>query len=224
MKNRFLILSVAYLFSFMLEAASFDPVVFGPYEVGELRVQAKILSPTDSLEEEVNGMQDIFSKLYEPYTPETLYGDGITEKLGGASVAKAAAMKSSAQADKDLLGKPGIIHVRLETVEGSFLGYLSIQDWDIDTAEKPEGIPEKSIYIRRFYFLPEFQGKGIGKFVMSNFLRRLRPEARHVYLSTLRINKGAIAFYEKLGFRERAKGLFDLPIENYISYELHLGA
>jgi RimJ/RimL family protein N-acetyltransferase len=223
MKNRFLILSIACLFSFMLEAASSDPTVFGPYEVGGLEVQARILPSTASLEEEGNGFKDTFLKLYEPYTSEQLYGLEGTAQLGGPDGAKQAAVTQVWNEEEEALGKRGIFHVRLETVEGAFMGYFSVENWDIYET-KPDGMPDHSIYVRHFYLLPYYQGKGVLKGVMPFLLPALNPDVQHVYAATRRINKIAKKLYVGLGFQERAESLHGLNPAKYISYELHLGA
>ncbi len=190
-------------------------------EGAKVPFQAKIIPLSSDLREEEEGFKISFSGLYASFTAVALLGEERTEILGGPDVAKEKWLEASFQEEREVLGTPGIFHVRLETMIGKLIGCFSVEEWDLYD-KKPADFPPNSLYIRQLYILPSFQKQGIGRVAMSSLLRSLRPNAQHVYLATRRINEGARTLYESLGFNERRESLHGLPSEKYISYELHL--
>jgi ribosomal protein S18 acetylase RimI-like enzyme len=59
--------------------------------------------------------------------------------------------------------------------------------------------------LKVIYVLPEYQGKGIGKTLANKGLALLDPD-KDTIIEVVEYNKGAIGFYEKLGFVEFEKG------------------
>lgn len=55
-------------------------------------------------------------------------------------------------------------------------------------------------HLRQIQVLPEFQGHGIGHFVLSQILERAQVEESSIVLNVLRVNP-AISLYERLGFQ-----------------------
>lgn len=222
MKIRLLIVAFLWAFS-LVHAATFDPEAGSKifHYVAKAPFHARVLGATADLTEEREGMKESFLAAYAPFSAESLFGPEKTQTLGGAAMAKTNALEGAFQEEIDVLGKPGVSHIRLETPESKLIGFFSLEDWDI-YEERPAGILPHSIYVRQFYILPEFQRQGIGKIAMSTLLKDLNLEVQHVYIATRRINEGAKALYESLGFKERAESLHGLPAEKYISYELHL--
>jgi len=71
----------------------------------------------------------------------------------------------------------------------AIIGYLV---WNLKTDH---------LYLNNICFLPEYQGKGLGKSAM-NFIEKLATERNlPVKLSTFRTNQRVLSFYEKLGYK-----------------------
>lgn len=95
------------------------------------------------------------------------------------------------------------------------VGYASF-----DTSQSP-----KEVFVQLLCVKPECQGQGIGRTLLYSILQ-IDPEIRKLSLVTRRVNRSAIAFYEKLGFVEN---LFLNKKTNVdkslcIQLELNLGA
>ncbi len=56
------------------------------------------------------------------------------------------------------------------------------------------------IWFGPIYILPEHQNKGIGSYLVREFMNRARNAGLPLHLQTLRKNEKARKFYEKLGF------------------------
>ncbi len=227
-KNLFKIILTLCSFSFLLQAACLEQETASGSRVFSCVArttpfQARILPSSSDLMEEEKGFKESFLRAYTTFTAEDLFGTERTKELGGTDKAKESALAGAFQEEREALGTPGISHVRLETKEGSLIGFFSVEEWD-KYVQKPAGFPEHSIYVRQFYILPSFQKQGIGKVTMYELLRSMSPSTQHMYIATRRINEGAKALYEGLGFKERVESLHGLPPEKYISYELHLGS
>ncbi len=63
------------------------------------------------------------------------------------------------------------------------------------------------IEIETLYVLPRFQGKGIGKMLLGHVLE---SQSRTYWLSVWELNRKALGFYEKHGFKETGEMDFDL--------------
>jgi len=59
-------------------------------------------------------------------------------------------------------------------------------------------------YIQDVIVLPEFQGKGIGRYIVDAIMEYLREHAYDNSFIGLMAAKGVSAFYEKYGFEKRA--------------------
>jgi ribosomal protein S18 acetylase RimI-like enzyme len=72
--------------------------------------------------------------------------------------------------------------------------------------------PGSGMEIEKIYFRPQFQGKGIGKKLMTVALevgRKLRKEI--IWLGVIDTNENAIEFYKKMGFEIHDRTTLDLP-------------
>ncbi|HHX93646.1 MAG TPA: ribosomal protein S18-alanine N-acetyltransferase [Tenericutes bacterium] len=60
--------------------------------------------------------------------------------------------------------------------------------------------------IINFGVLPSFQGKGIGKIILSSIIQKLKQEGfEKITLETKKTNTRAISLYKSLGFKEMGK-------------------
>ncbi len=66
-----------------------------------------------------------------------------------------------------------------------------------------ELIDEKDSYtVSGIYIIDKFQSKGIGRDVMKNIMLRAKKENKNVKLQVLKVNKRAMEFYLRLGFKQ----------------------
>jgi len=86
--------------------------------------------------------------------------------------------------------------VFVSSSNGSLLGYLVL---GLDNGTKIE--------IETLYVLPKCQRAGVGKKLLEQVLK---SQAKTFWLSTWELNRQAIAFYSKLGFKETGELYFDL--------------
>ena len=87
----------------------------------------------------------------------------------------------------------------------------------VDMESKYEGSHEFGYEIETLYVHPNFQGKGVGKLLLTsieNFLGRIS------WLSTWVHNTSAIKFYEKNGYKIVGKAQFNLLSETHINHVL----
>lgn len=77
-----------------------------------------------------------------------------------------------------------------------------ILDWDEETAGYFAVCPKgTSLMLSKFYLLPSYRGKGIGRAVVSFVETRARETGKgRIVLLVLRQNAGAVALYRKCGF------------------------
>ena len=76
----------------------------------------------------------------------------------------------------------------------------------------PDRPPEQGMEIEKLYFLPHYQGRGIGKKLISiAFDIAKRLEKKIVWLGVIDSNESAIEFYKKSGFRFHDTIKLDLP-------------
>ncbi|MES3005640.1 MAG: GNAT family N-acetyltransferase [Patescibacteria group bacterium] len=61
--------------------------------------------------------------------------------------------------------------------------------------------PKESIYIGGIQLLPDFQGKGIGKAIMSDLIEESDRMGTPITLEVHHVNEDVISFYQKLGFK-----------------------
>jgi GNAT superfamily N-acetyltransferase len=70
--------------------------------------------------------------------------------------------------------------------------------------------------IRRFFILPEFQGKGYGKLLLSELEKRIDKNTYDKYV--LDSSLGAVKFYQKNGYSYKNYKTIDLSDNNYLCY------
>jgi GNAT superfamily N-acetyltransferase len=58
-----------------------------------------------------------------------------------------------------------------------------------------------SLKLNQLFILPEYQGKGIGRFSMSVVMDEARELGLPIRLRVLKVNPRARSFYERLGFK-----------------------
>lgn len=89
-------------------------------------------------------------------------------------------------------------------------GLYSGDDWPIELLNNPESMlrPEIADYPAHLHIdlLPDWQGKGLGRQLMSEFLAGLHAAGvLRVHLGVSPKNTGARAFYDRLGFKPIAE-------------------
>jgi len=66
--------------------------------------------------------------------------------------------------------------------------------------------------LEKIYMLPEFKGKGIGKFALNAIIALVKKlNKNRLLLNVIDQNKEAIIFYEKLGFKFHSRTKLELP-------------
>lgn len=84
-------------------------------------------------------------------------------------------------------------------MEGKLIGYFKINTGDAQTEIKNDQWTE----IERIYVIKECQGKGIGQLMMDEILEICRKmKVSCIWLGVWEMNKGAIKFYERNGFKQ----------------------
>lgn len=108
-------------------------------------------------------------------------------------------------------------------LDGATTGYLK---WIFPSTVYLEHVDlkcERPLLLERFYFLPEYCGKGLApvalQFVQS-FAQHI-AQADYLYLSVWEKNFRAQRFYQKWGFR--TLGCFDYPVGDVIDQEFLYG-
>ena len=234
MKFRLLLFSILFLFPFILESAplvseSTEPQLI-PFVAKDIEFQATILPAAYPLTEEEKEYKIVFDEFYKPDAIKAIIGDKRVEELGGYANAKEIFINDVWKRERKILGRPGVRHIRLETSDKKFVGYFSMEDWDVYTTEKPDGILDHSIYIRQLYILPKFQRQGIGRAAIFVVMMSLTPDAENIYVTTRAMNLLAQDFYEGLGFvrrkmlNEKDAIAHGISVGEYVSYEWHRGS
>ncbi|MBS0012061.1 MAG: GNAT family N-acetyltransferase [Bacteroidales bacterium] len=59
----------------------------------------------------------------------------------------------------------------------------------------------RRLYLHHFGLLPEYQGKGLSKYLLEKTLEYVKERGHQVKLEVERTNKSAISLYEKYGFK-----------------------
>ncbi len=108
-------------------------------------------------------------------------------------------------------------------VNGQRAGYLK---WQTPTARYQEHVhlpAERPFLLERFYFLEEFQGRGIAPIALWYCLSFAKHQAAAdlVYLSVWEGNYRAQRFYQKHGFR--TLGAFHYPVGEQLDQEFLYG-
>ena len=87
-----------------------------------------------------------------------------------------------------------------------------IQDKDVGFASyNLKDSKNQVFHLQKIYFLPEIQGKGLGRQMIDEVVSRVKNDGgRFLRLNVNRFNDKAKAFYEKLGFTK--KKTVDIPI------------
>ena len=84
-------------------------------------------------------------------------------------------------------------------MDGNLIGYFKINTGDAQT----ELIDEHWAEIERIYVVKEYQGKGIGQFMMDEILGICRKlKVKCIWLGVWEMNLGAIRFYQRNGFSQ----------------------
>ena len=58
------------------------------------------------------------------------------------------------------------------------------------------------VNVKQLFILPDYQGRGIGKACMLRVIRDADERGLPIRLQLLKVNTRALAFYERLGFKE----------------------
>lgn len=106
---------------------------------------------------------------------------------------------------------------------GERAGYLK---WIFPSEMYLEHAPikvQRAFQIQRFYFLPEFMGRGLAPVALAFIegVAKYQAGADYLYLSVWDRNYRAQSFYQKHGFR--TIGSFDFPVGREIDHELLYG-
>jgi len=97
----------------------------------------------------------------------------------------------------------------------SLAGYMKINEKDAQKDIKGSN----SIEIERCYIKSEFQGQGLGRALLEEGLKIAEERnKRYVYLGVWEKNKGAIVFYEKMGFYKYKTRIFWMGQEKQRDY------
>ncbi|MEE9361176.1 MAG: GNAT family N-acetyltransferase [Cellulophaga sp.] len=76
----------------------------------------------------------------------------------------------------------------------------------------PGLLSSKSVELEKIYVLPEYKGRGYGKKALTEIIGKATiQEKKILFLCVIDSNKGAIAFYKKLGFKFHSKTRLDVP-------------
>ncbi len=76
----------------------------------------------------------------------------------------------------------------------------------------PDRLSQEGLEIEKIYFLRKYQGKGLGKKLISKaFDLAQQLQKKIVWLAVLDTNESSIQFYTKLGFVQHSKTSVDLP-------------
>jgi ribosomal protein S18 acetylase RimI-like enzyme len=72
----------------------------------------------------------------------------------------------------------------------------------------------KSVEVERIYVRKEYEGKGLGKVLMEYVFQQAKQnKKKYVWLGVWEKNVNAIAFYEKMGFKQAGQHLFQIGNE-----------
>ena len=78
--------------------------------------------------------------------------------------------------------------------------FISVyEDRDLIASARVRNYAEKYV-IRQVFVLPEYRGKGVGRFVMEHLLAHLRPKKKQIALYVDSANTPAVQLYKSLGF------------------------
>jgi len=83
---------------------------------------------------------------------------------------------------------------------------------------------EESYHLKNLAIKKEKQGKGYGKFLLNNLIKKAKKEYKKFIFLEVRVsNKRAIKFYEKMGFKKNRilKGYYGYKEDGY-EYVLYL--
>lgn len=91
-------------------------------------------------------------------------------------------------------------------VDNRMVGYAMFERWE-----------DSSYYLAEMAVIPEYQLRGIGKQLVFSIFER-DPSTKKILLITRNTNKGAQAFYEKIGFKPSSFQHPQYP-EGFVGYE-----
>jgi len=95
-------------------------------------------------------------------------------------------------------------------LDSELAGYIKINYAPVQSdINDPE-----SIEVERIYVLKEYKGKGLGKVLMEYAFQKAKQNKKaYVWLGVWEKNVNAIAFYEKMGFKEAGQHSFRIGNE-----------
>jgi ribosomal protein S18 acetylase RimI-like enzyme len=94
-------------------------------------------------------------------------------------------------------------------------GYLKV---NINDAQS-EKMGDESLEIERIYIRYEFQGKGLGEYLLNKAVEiAIRQNKKMIWLGVWEKNKNAIAFYKKMGFVQTGAHSFYMGDEEQIDF------
>jgi RimJ/RimL family protein N-acetyltransferase len=99
----------------------------------------------------------------------------------------------------------------LAEMDGEMIGFLSFSDLAKieNLILRGKDSVEGGIFLHKFYLASECQGKGIGKKMFAELLRRV-PEIQKIRLQVHRRNVNSWNFYKKIGFKIVCEADFDI--------------
>ena len=103
------------------------------------------------------------------------------------------------------------LDINLEDVDYYFIEYENNHVGFLKINTKLTSI-EADCELIKLYILPEYKGKGIGKFALLSIIKEMKAlNKKSLILDVIDTNLNAIAFYKKLGFKKTGKITLDAP-------------
>ncbi|HEV7644311.1 MAG TPA: GNAT family N-acetyltransferase [Pyrinomonadaceae bacterium] len=117
--------------------------------------------------------------------------------------------------DKNYLQRGGVFEV-LQDTSGNIMGTVGLYPID---AEDPK--TQKTVELRKMYFLPALRGQGWGKKTLTRMIERARELSfKRITLETHSSLKEAIGLYKSFGFAESCEGKHSARCDQTFSLEL----
>ena len=83
-------------------------------------------------------------------------------------------------------------------IEGVEVGYYSTE------------LKNNELFLHKLYLKPEFQGKGLGKFLLNQVVREARDNELKTIRLTVNRNNKSVKVYESFGFKIESEADFDI--------------
>ncbi len=91
--------------------------------------------------------------------------------------------------------------------EHTIVGFIKIK-----TTVDGKLIEDGDCELEKFYILPNFKGKGLGKFAMNKIINMMKITGKQTFiLDVINTNIAAISFYERFGFKKYGTTLLTEP-------------